>query len=261
MTPFRASEAAALLVERRLSGAQGERLPEDCRPYTLVDALSIQAAVSRHWCEQLDDSIGGWKCLLPPTDRIIVGPIYTRTIDSVSPVALWPEKGVARIEPELAFILGQDLPARAQPYSQAEVDAAIARTHMALELIHCRYREPSHCQFPEMLADGLVNQGLFIGPQVDSATAAAAASINIRLKEANAEPRLFDGKHPNSNPRAPIYWLVEFLRSQGQGLLAGQALITGSYAGVIEVPLNTAINIQYQGLGEMQVSFNARQGF
>jgi 2-keto-4-pentenoate hydratase len=67
------------------------------------------------------------------------------------------------------------------------------------------------------------------------------------------------GQHPDIHPRAPLYWLVEFLRSRGEGIVAGQAVITGSFAGVIEVPLNTNIRIDYAGLGSMEVSFNARQ--
>ena len=257
-TNFPAADAATLLVERRINGSQSDRLPEHCRPQDLEQALAIQAAVTAHWCEQMDDSIGGWKCLLPPEGKLVVGPIYTRTIDSVPPVSLWPKEGRARIEPELAFIFGSDLPPRAEPYTPADVDAAIARTHMALELINSRYADPASCEFPEMLADGLVNQGLFIGPEVDADNARGASSFTVTMTCANGELIERQGQHPNTHPRAPLYWLAEFLRSRGEGIVAGQAVITGSYAGVIEVPLNTDIQIDYAGLGSMQVSFHAK---
>jgi 2-keto-4-pentenoate hydratase len=256
----KAQEAAAILVERRQTGMQGDRLPESCRPTNLEEALAIQAAVSELWCEQEDDSIGGWKCLLPPEGKLVIGPIYTRTIDSVAPVALWPkpsDANIARIEPELAFFFGQDLPAREQPYTPAEVDAAISRTHLALELINCRYSDPSQCAFFEMLADGLVNQGLFIGPQVDSELAAKVSEFTLNVSQ-NDELSSHNAKHPNGNPRAPLYWLADFLRSQGQGIIAGQAVITGSFAGVLEVPINTEITLDYVGLGKMEVNFKAK---
>ena len=259
---FDAAAAAAILVKRRLDGTQGKRLPEACRPQDLEQALAIQAAVTERWCAQMDDNVGGWKCLLPPENKWVVGPIYTRTIDSIPPVSLWTKSSAqgerARIEPELAFFFGQDLPPRAQPYTPAEVDAAIVRTHMALELINSRYADPSICEFPEMLADGLVNQGLFIGPEVDSESAAAASSFTIHLRCANGETIERQGQHPNTHPRAPLYWLAEFLRSRGQDIVAGQSVITGSYAGVVEVPVNTEIQIDYAGLGSMRVSFTAR---
>jgi 2-keto-4-pentenoate hydratase len=257
-TDFSASAAAAILVERRINGVQSDRLPEVCRPQNLEQALAIQAAVTALWCEQMDDTVGGWKCLQPPEDKLIVGPIYTRTIDSVAPVSLWPKGDRARIEPELAFIFGRDLPPRAEPYTPADVDAAIARTHMALELINSRYADPASCDFAEMLADGLVNQGLFIGPEVGAENARGASSFTITMTCANGEVIERQGQHPNTHPRAPLYWLAEFLRSRGEGIVAGQAVITGSYAGVIEVPLNTHIQIDYAGLGSMQLSFNPK---
>ncbi|MFC3114924.1 hydratase [Cellvibrio fontiphilus] len=260
---FPAAEAATVLVARRIAGTQGERLAPVCRPQNLEQALAIQAAVSEQWCAQMDDSIGGWKCLLPPEGKLIVGPIYTRTIDSVPPVSLWTKTTAegerARIEPELAFFFGKDLPARAEPYTAEEVDAAIARTHMALELINSRYTDPGSCEFPEMLADGLVNQGLFIGPEIDSASARMASSFTVTMTCANGEVIERQGQHPNTHPRAPLYWLAEFLRSRGEGIVAGQAVITGSYAGVIEVPVNSAIKIDYAGLGSMEVSFTPRK--
>lgn len=251
-------QAAAILVSRRIDGSQGERLPDSCRPQDLESAMTIQHAVSKQWCEIMDDSIGAWKCGLPSPDKIVVAPIYTRTIDSVAPAALWAKHETARVEPELAFFFGRDLPPRAAPYSIAEVDAAICRTHLALELINSRYADPKTCTFPEMLADGLVNQGLFIGPQVNCEAAKAASEFTITINSGHGESSQHPGRHPNLEPRAPLYWLVEFLRSQGQGIIAGQAVITGSFAGVIELPLNIPIEITYAGLGSMAASFSAK---
>jgi 2-keto-4-pentenoate hydratase len=76
---------------------------------------------------------------------------------------VWSDQQCARIEPELAFILGRDLPARAESYTVAEIDAAIQETRLALELIGTRYSDPDAATFAEHLADGLFNQGLYLG--------------------------------------------------------------------------------------------------
>jgi len=253
-----AYHAASILVERRLKGEQGECLPEPYRPTNNEEALAIQAAVTDLWCERMDDSVGAWKCALPSPNKWVVAPIYTRTIDSIPPVALWPTGQYARVEPELAFFLGVDLPARETPYLPEEVDSAISRTHIALELIRSRYQTPSSCGFPDMLADALVNQGLFIGPAVDGESARDATEFAITVTCGMDASFEVAGKHPNGHPRAPLYWLVEFLRQRGISLLAGQAIITGSYAGVLELPLNTDLTLHYQGVGEMQVRFTER---
>jgi len=251
------SQAASILTERRTKGIAGDRLPIDARPKNIEEALAIQAAVTENWCTQMDDSIGGWKCLQPPQDKIVVAPIYTRNMNSVSPVSLWPKGNLARIEPEIGFVFGQDLPARDQPYSAAEVDAAIVRTHMALELMACRYADTSDCEFPEMLADCLINQGMFVGPQIDGDIAKNSGEMLIKVT-AKGETKDYQGKHPNLAPRAGLYWLAEFLRQNGQGIQAGQVVITGSFAGIIEVPLNTDVKIHYENLGEMTVKFLAK---
>jgi 2-keto-4-pentenoate hydratase len=250
-------KAASLLISRRLKGQKGDLLPADCRPNDNQSAFAIQQAVSRLWFEQLGDTVGAWKCLQPIDGKWVVAPIFTSTINTVPPTALWPDNGVARIEPELVFYFAQDLPARAKAYLPDEIDAAIGRTHMALELIYFNYAQTDLCTHFDKLADGLVNQGLFVGPQVATDLAKAASHIDITLSYAQ-NIQHFAGKHPNIMPRAPLYWLVEFLRQQGVDIEAGQAVITGSYAGLIDVPLNTDIRVKYAGLGEMDVHFKAR---
>ncbi len=245
--------AASILSARRSSGEQGPRLPASCRPADLDAALAIQAAVTA----QLGDRIAAWKCGLPAADRVVLAPIYAGTVhsDNNAPCALWVRAGQARVEPELAFILGRDLPVRDTPYTPAEIDAAVARTHLALELIDSRYSDAADASFAENLADGLLNQGLFIGPQVDAGQARAASAMPLRITVASGETSELAGQHPNGDPRAPLYWLAEYLRSTGRGLQAGQAVITGSYAGCIELPLEQEIAIQYGELGTLTVRF------
>lgn len=256
LNPSEVNQAAQILAERRRSGVQGERLPESCRPTDLESALAIQSRVT----QDLGGRIGGWKCLQPSPDRLVVAPILAEDIHRAAPVSLWSSNGEARIEPELAFVLGRSLPAREAPYSSEEIDGAIAHTHLVLELIHSRYQDPSSVEFPEMLADGLLNQGLFIGPVVDPELAADASELAITLHTQSAGPEYHHGRHPNTHPRAPLYWLVEFLRDRGEGLKAGEVIITGSYAGVLHAPLEEPVRVQFGELGELGVSFKAKGG-
>lgn len=246
--------AATILAQRRRSGEQGDRLPESCRPVDIDTALAIQARVT----EQLGERVGGWKCGLSTENAVITAPIHAGTIHAESPCPVRIHAGQVRVEPELAFVLARDLPPRTTPYTVAEVDAAIARTHLALELIDSRYSRPAEAAFVENLADGLLNQGLFIGPQVDDALARTAGDLPIRVRLETGEEIRLDGRHPNAHPRAPLYWLAEFLRSKGQGLRAGQAVITGSYAGSFDVPVGQEIAMQYGELGLLTVRFAPR---
>lgn len=253
-SPSLVASAATLLAARRRSGEQGARLPEWCRPLDVDTALAIQAAVT----DQLGERIGAWKCGMPAEGRVVLAPLYAGSIHATSPCGAWARAAQVRVEPELAFILGHDLPARNAPYTPAEVDAAIARTHVALELIDSRYSDPASAAFAENLADGLLNQGLFIGPQVDSEKARSAGEMTIDVTHESGQKIRLEGRHPNADPRAPLYWLAEFLRSKGQGLQAGQAVITGSYAGSFDVPAEQDVVIRYGALGVLTVRFSQK---
>jgi len=249
--PTDLAAAAAILLERRQLGKQGPRLPELCRPTDLNAALEIQTAVSA----RLGDRIAAWKCGLPSDDRVIMAPIFSSTVQAVSPCRVQVRTDKVRAEPELAFILAYDLPPRELPYTPAEVDASIARTCLALELIDSRFSNEAEADFLEHLADGLFNQGLFIGPEVDNDQARTASDMPVRIRRASGAVAELDGHHPAHDPRAPLYWLANHLRSFGQGLQAGQAVITGSYAGCIDLPFGENIAIEYGGLGSLPVCF------
>jgi 2-keto-4-pentenoate hydratase len=253
-----AALAAAILAERRRSGQPGDRLPPHLRPQDADTALALQALVM----QQLGESVAAWKCGLPADGQPVLAPIHAATVQRGSPCPAWARGGQVRVEPELAFVLSRDLPARATPYRPADVDAAIGATHLALELIDSRYTDPAQASFIENLADGLLNQGLYLGPQVDMEQARNAGELAISIGTNNGagveETMLLHGRHPAVDPRAPLYWLAEFLRSRGQGLQAGQAVITGSYAGSFELPVAQDIVIQYGELGRLQLSFEAR---
>jgi len=207
----------------------------------------------------MGDVVAGWKCGTPGPDKLVVAPIYGRTVhrEGPQPCPVWFRDGV-RVEPELAFAMGQDLPARPQPYEPADVDKAIASTHLALELIDSRYNDPSTLSFADKLADGLVNQGLFIGPAVDGELASLTNVMPIGIRTADSPEQVRAGQHPDPLPRLPLYWLVEYLREQGIGLKAGQVVITGSYAGTFALPVEQDIRLRYGDLGQFTVRFESR---
>ncbi|MFZ6846999.1 fumarylacetoacetate hydrolase family protein [Undibacterium sp. RuRC25W] len=245
--------ASHILAQRRLNGEVGERLPTVMRPATIEDAMQVQGLLATH----LQDEIAGWKCGMPTKDKIVVAPIFSKTVfrQTQGPVCKVSDERVVKIEPELAFILCADLPARATAYAEADVHAAISHGQIALEIIGCRYTKPAEASFPELLADGLFNQGLFLGPEIDLPAAQQAQEIAITLRVQNQDQQVFAGRHPAPHPLAPLYWLTDYLRQQGIGLRAGQAIITGSYAGSPDVPLNTDIQVQFAEFGSIEVHF------
>ncbi|WP_177218954.1 fumarylacetoacetate hydrolase family protein [Polaromonas sp. OV174] len=216
----------------------------------LEDGWQVQQEVSR----RLALTIGGWKAALPGPGKLVVAPIYAPGISQQAAVLTRPGVDSVKVEPEIAYVVARDLPARAQAYSEQEVDAAVGSVHAALEICASRYLSLADLPFPELLADGLVNDGLWLGPAL-AATEAPAFELSWQIE---GEPvQQAQARHPNGQPRAPLYWLANFLRERGLGLLAGQTVITGSYAGVLELPLQRRVRFDYGGLARFELSFAA----
>ncbi len=245
---------AHTLALRRVRGLAGPLLPATERPLTVEDALDIQTGVGI----LLNTPVMAFKCGLPTPDGPVLAPIYADTISRASPCSAWLRQGQVRIEPELAFVLGHDLPPREAPYTPMEVNAAIASTHMALELIDSRYEPAAEPRFLDLLADGLLNQGLFLGPAIEHEAAGVSSTLEIELTSDQGDHLAFAGVHPATAPRAPLYWLAEYVRCHGQGLMAGQAIITGSYAGTIALAADRVWTVRYHTEAfdqQMHVSF------
>jgi 2-keto-4-pentenoate hydratase len=253
LTPDQRAQAAIELITRRTTQKPGPRLPEGCRPADLEDGWQVQQEVTH----RLGQPVAGWKASPPSPGKLVAAPIYQPTVSRAATCAVpFPAgAGAVAVEPELAFVLAKDLPPRTQPYTEAEVDAAIGSVHAALEICASRYIDHTNLPFPELLADGVVNNGLWLGPELGTADVAA---FELTWQIAGEPAQKVEARHPNGDPRTPLYWLANFLRERGIGLLAGQAVITGSYAGVLTLPFGKRTQFDYAGLARFEVEFRNR---
>ncbi|WP_264728936.1 hypothetical protein [Shewanella subflava] len=253
MTNSHSLLAQHLFTQRSAISPASEHV--DLKPHSIDDAFAVQ----QQMIALSNQDIAGWKCLTPlENGQLIFAPILARAVVEQFHCPIIPSAKTsglqALIEPEIAFVLGQDFTAY-QHYSNEQIDLAISATHMALELIQGRFSTDYPASYYEKLADGLSNQGLYLGPQIDKPLAYQANNINITVSH-NGEAHMFEGVHPCQSPQAPIYWLINYLTSKGVSLKKGQAIITGSYCGVVKVPLATNVDIEYQHLGKISVRFD-----
>src|SRR5207237_2597666 len=131
-----------------------DRLPESCRPSSDEDALAIQQRVM----ELLGEKVGGWKCSLPRGEHVFLAPLPGSTIHTGPRCRFFPYDQTARIEPEVAFIIGADLLPRVTAYTEDEIRAAIGEARLVLEILGARYVDPLALPAAEFLADSIYNQ-------------------------------------------------------------------------------------------------------
>ncbi len=253
MTNF-TKQAASELLSRRVAGIKAPKLDDKFCPTCVEDAVQIQSSM----IDLHSDKVGGWKCLLPlAEDQFVLAPIFADTVQRGDTCELFKDNGVARIEPEIAFVLAKPLVANPNGYTEEQINDAIGSCHMALELMQSRFADDAGIEFYEKLADCLMNQGLYIGPEIAREQAFNASEINISITQADG-PQQFAGKHPNKLAQTPLYWFINFMTRRGVDFQANEAIITGSYCGIVEVEFDTLTTITYEGIGEYTVEFKEK---
>jgi 2-keto-4-pentenoate hydratase len=236
------------LARRRRDNVAGPRLPEADRPRDFVEAFALQ----RRAVAQTGLAIAGWKASVAAGDRLFLAPILAPMMHRAGDTcALRSRAGIAQIEPEVAFVMKRDLPAREAPYSEKEIRDAIAEARCVVELLGTRYDAPESVSGPEMVADSANNQGLVIGPAIDNAFGRPIARFPVKVSTAGRTLHERDGAHGDGDPLLPLYWLANFLRNDSDHLRAGQIVTTGSYAGAVDVPLDAPLTVTFGELGSV----------
>ena len=152
-----AIEDAVYSGDTRRARLRLETIPDDARLSSVEEGIAVQSQVER----RLGLSVGGWKVGIPPGAPTYRAPIYAPHV--VASPASWPGPGegtgptdpVIMIEGEIAFTLGRDLPPRDTPYGEAEVVAAVASAHAAIEIVQWRVPGGSEGPVAERLRVGM----------------------------------------------------------------------------------------------------------
>lgn len=208
-------DAADALLTARRTGTRLTALPD--APATVEAAVVIQRRV-----QHALGPIGGWKVGSPSPD----GPITCSPLPKSSIGDGAPRHGY--IEAEIAVVLGQNLPARNEPYTEAEVRAAIASAHPAIEVLDSRFAADPDAL--SGLADASGHAGLVLGPAIEDWAAVDTAHERVEVVVGGSVV-----KHGHGNPGGPMLRLLLWMANTGArwdgGLRAGQVVTTGSWTG------------------------------
>jgi 2-keto-4-pentenoate hydratase len=238
LTPEQIQHAADHLLHARRTNTPGSVIPDAFRPTDVDSALAIQERVM----EQLGETIGGWKCAATDSP-VIVAPVFTSALHRLSPVKVANPKG--QIEPEIAVETWRDLPPRDTPYTDAELREALVAVHFVVEILATRYADKLSAGPIDLLADNYNNEALFIGQKLPMEIIDGPLEVlPVKISSADAVYCERDGKHPSGHPMKAFSHLVRFLNKRGQGIKRGEIVTTGSYVGIVEVPLNTNVEVK-----------------
>jgi len=185
------------------------------------------------------------------------GPLLTPYMfDSPASVTVAPTHMPA-VEGEFAFRLGQDMPARKEPYSADEVAAAIEAVAGSIEVVGTR------------VAGGLAGKGRFLVTADGGANIAFVAGLwtadwrQLDLKRHQVAMHVNgkvcgvgEGQRALGDPVNVMVWLANQQSRLGRGLNAGECVCTGTCTGIDPVKPGDHVVADFGALGRVEVDFD-----
>ena len=244
-------DAANALMNARRTMTPLDSLPEELRPQSMDEAYWIQDQIGEAF-----EPLGGWKVGAPTADATpMFAPMPLRGIHAGGAFMRSSLHRYRGLEAEVAFLLGQDLPARAESYSQEEIMSAIESCHPAIEVLESAFVDPSVVDKLSRIADLQMHGGFVYGP-----TCPEWKSIDFAQEQVSLD---IDGtvrvERTGSNTAGDLMRLLPWLANEGavrtRGLRRGQWITTGSWTGNTLAIAGSSVDVRFSHLGRVTLGF------
>ncbi len=161
------------------------------------------------------------------------------------------------VEGEFAFRMGADLPARAAPYTRAEIADAIVAVAGAIEVVGTRFKGGLAGKGRLLTtADGGVNIALVTGRWEENWRALDLPAHGVAM-HVNGERRGHgNGARALDDPMHVMVWLVNQQSRWGRGMRAGDIVTTGTCTGLDAVNAGDRARADFGTLGSVDIAFD-----
>jgi len=257
--------AAAALVAAERSGRQIGLLSRAHPGWGLDEAYAVQAALVAAKVAAGARPVG-WKIGL--TSRAMQQALGIDTPDSgvilddmlFDTGATVPQGRFIqpRIEAEIAFVMARDL--HGAEVGRAEVLAATGAVAPCLEILDTRIlrADPDTGQprtIVDTVADNAANAGLVLGAERHPPQAFDLARVGAVVTRDGGVEETGLGAGVLGDPAMGLVWLVRRLARYGQGLKAGEVVLSGSFIRPVECPPGSRIAADFAAFGRVEIAF------
>jgi 2-keto-4-pentenoate hydratase len=256
--------AGEILWSAWQQGTVIESLPQASRPLTRAEGYQVQSAVEA----RSSGPLFGWKIaatsLAGQRHINVDGPIAGRLLrerahPSGAQLSLARNR-MAVAEPEFAFRMGRDIPPRRVPCSVAEVMAAIASLHPAIEVPDSRFADFTLAGEAQIIADNACAHEFVLGNAAPPYWRTADLSTHRVHGRVSGSARSYardgSGAAVLGDPLAALLWLVNELSSLGITLRRDQVVTTGACTIPLEVKAGDHVLADFGELGAVSASFS-----
>lgn len=155
-----------------------------------------------------------------------------------------------RAEPEIVLVLGSDL--AGAHVTASDVLAATSHVAVGVEILDSRY-ENYRFTIPDVVADNTSAGRYLVGTPVP------AAGIDLRLVgvvlEHNGEVyATASGAASLGHPAAAVAWMVRALAEHGEGLRAGEIVLSGGLTAAVPLAAGDVVVASIDRLGSVEIA-------
>lgn len=259
MTPNQIREAAQFLMDARAARRRVENLPEGLRPATESEGQAIWSYI----LSQNTKPIAGWKIGATAAaaqqamglSGPFVGFITADTVDQNGVTYQYKDMLGPIVESEYAFRMSADLPPRKEPYTRAEIEAAVGSLIVGFEIPERRLGDNHNLGALGSLSDHGGTGRFVIGHEYTDWQGRDCAETEVVLTFSGEEKGRGKGAAMMGHPLEALTWFANFLSSRGITLEKGQFVTTGSATGVIQCPAPCVAEADFGPLGKVKATF------
>ena len=164
-----------------------------------------------------------------------------------------------RVEAEIAFVMAQDLSGATA--TRADVIAATAAVAPALEILDTRILRADPASgaarsIVDTVSDNAANAGIVLGPARHAVAGIDLRWVGAIVARDGVVEETGLGAGVLNDPVTGILWLVHRLAAYGQGLTAGDIVLSGSFVRPIEAPPGSRFHADFGAFGAVSVAFD-----
>lgn len=156
-----------------------------------------------------------------------------------------------KVEPELAFRINKDL---GIDTTLDDVKGAIEAIYPAIEIIDSRI-ENWDIKLIDTISDNASCGAIVVGATPFEIDLDQLPAVSCTLAIDGEDKVSGEGKDVMGHPLEPLAWLARVLAEQGDGLKAGQIILTGSFTQALPVVAGEKVTARYEGYGELNLFF------
>jgi 2-keto-4-pentenoate hydratase len=242
-------DAVDLLLDARRTHRTLTDLPPELQPADIPEAYFIQDTIAAAY-----GPVGGWKVGAPTAEATpIFAPMPLAWITASGSTLLGNR--YRGLEAEIAFLVGQDLPPRATPYTREETLAAMASCHPAIEVLESGFTDPMTASKLASMSDLQMHGGFVYGAAVEGWQHIDFHAETVML----AVDGVIRVERTGSNTSGDLLRLLPWLANEGAartgGLLAGQWITTGSWTGYTLADAGATAAVDFGAAGHVDLRF------